>query len=92
MQSKIHSSTDKHYTSVYAGVLKLFKYTFRIVASHNEKYPVGKYVTASFGWRTHTICNPAKYNTMANLLPLTLLPNIDPHPISLALGVLGMPG
>lgn len=70
----------------------VFNYAFRIVESRNEKYPVGKYVTASFGWRTHTICNPASYNQAASLLPLTLLPNIDPLPVSLALGVLGMPG
>ncbi|KAI5635206.1 zinc-binding dehydrogenase domain-containing protein [Phthorimaea operculella] len=62
----------------------------KIIASRNSEFPVGKYVCASFGWRTHTVCDPRKKST--GLLPLTLLPDISPYPVSLALGVLGMPG
>ncbi|CAH2048676.1 unnamed protein product, partial [Iphiclides podalirius] len=63
----------------------------KIIASRNERYPVGAYVAGSFGWRTHTVCNPNKPPNMG-FLPLYLLPDISPHPVSLALGVLGMPG
>ncbi|XP_037971322.2 prostaglandin reductase 1 [Plutella xylostella] len=61
----------------------------KIIDSRNEKYPVGKYVVASFGWRTHTVCNPDKSSSS---LELSLLPELGTYPISLALGVLGMPG
>ncbi|XP_028041291.1 prostaglandin reductase 1-like [Bombyx mandarina] len=64
----------------------------KIVASRNEHYPIGKYVTGSFGWRTHTICNPEKLKGNAGFAPFSLLPDISPYPVSLALGILGMPG
>ncbi|CAB3261598.1 unnamed protein product [Arctia plantaginis] len=64
----------------------------KIIASRNDKYSVGSYVTGSFGWRTHTIFNPDVLSNQPGLLPVTLLPDINPHPVSLGLGVLGMPG
>ncbi|XP_047990878.1 prostaglandin reductase 1-like isoform X1 [Leguminivora glycinivorella] len=63
----------------------------KIIASRNDQYPVGKYVAGSFGWRTHTICNP-KSSPYLGFMPITLLPDMSPHPISLGLGVIGMPG
>ncbi|XP_059052300.1 prostaglandin reductase 1-like [Achroia grisella] len=63
----------------------------KIIASRNKNYPVGKYVVGSFGWRTHTVCDP-KVPEKLGFIPITLLPDIDPHPRSLGLGVLGMPG
>ncbi|KAI8436926.1 hypothetical protein MSG28_010352, partial [Choristoneura fumiferana] len=54
-------------------------------------YPVGKYVVGSFGWRTHTICNP-KVSPSIGFMPITLLPDVGSHPVSIGLGVLGMPG
>lgn len=62
-----------------------------ITESRNSNYPVGKYVAASFGWRTHTISNGAPTQVVAEL-PLTILPDLGELPMSLALGVLGMPG
>ncbi|KAG6452763.1 prostaglandin reductase 1 [Manduca sexta] len=64
----------------------------KIIASRNETYPVGKYVTGSFGWRSHTICNPENLKGKPGFSPFTLLPDLTPHPVSLALGILGMPG
>ncbi|CAK1551191.1 unnamed protein product [Leptosia nina] len=63
----------------------------KVIDSRNDKYPVGSYVTDSYGWRTHTICDPNKPR-LPGVMPLTRVPDISPHPISLALGVLGMPG
>ncbi|CAF4933912.1 unnamed protein product [Pieris macdunnoughi] len=63
----------------------------KVIESRNDKYPVGSYVTDSFGWRTHTICNPDAVRPQ-EVMPLTKIPNVKPHPVSLALGVLGMPG
>ncbi|XP_013164679.1 PREDICTED: prostaglandin reductase 1-like isoform X1 [Papilio xuthus] len=64
----------------------------KIIASRNDKYPVGGYVSGYFGWRTHTIYNPNIIIAKADLLPTYLLPDMSPYPVSLALGVLGMPG
>ncbi|XP_045498431.1 prostaglandin reductase 1-like isoform X3 [Colias croceus] len=63
----------------------------KVIESRNDKYPVGSYVTDSFGWRTHTICNPDKPLTQGTI-PLVKVPDLKPYPVSLALGVLGMPG
>ncbi|KAF7275307.1 prostaglandin reductase 1-like isoform X2 [Rhynchophorus ferrugineus] len=62
----------------------------RIVESKNKDFPVGKYVVASFGWRTHTISNGV--HNPSGTLPITLLPDFQGLPESLGLGVLGMPG
>ncbi|KAL0883037.1 hypothetical protein ABMA27_016516 [Loxostege sticticalis] len=63
----------------------------KIIASRHDKFPVGKYVAGQFGWRTHTISKPGAPQK-SGFLPLTLLPDLGPHPVSLGLGVLGMPG
>ncbi|XP_068633667.1 prostaglandin reductase 1-like isoform X2 [Battus philenor] len=63
----------------------------KITASRNNKYPVGAYVVGHMGWRTHTICNPNK-PVEGRFLPLYLLPDIKSYPVSLGLGILGMPG
>ncbi|KAH9627865.1 hypothetical protein HF086_015309 [Spodoptera exigua] len=64
----------------------------KIVSSRNKNYAVGKYLAGSFGWRTHTIVKPDDFNTQAGFIPVTLLPDFGSHPVSLGLGVLGMPG
>lgn len=64
----------------------------KIIASRNDLYPVGKYVTGSFGWRTHTVCDPKKLSGIPGFLPFALLPDLGSYPVSLALGILGMPG
>lgn len=60
----------------------------RIIETKNEKFPIGSTVFAQVGWRTHTIINPAEK------LPFEVykLPDFGNLPLSLALGVLGMPG
>ncbi|KAL4715436.1 hypothetical protein ACJJTC_015339 [Scirpophaga incertulas] len=63
----------------------------KIIASRNDKYPVGKFIAGAFGWRTHTVCNPAAPPKLG-FLPLTILPDLGQHPVSLGLGLLGMPG
>lgn len=64
-------------------------FVFRIIESKNPKYPVGKYIVASFGWRTHTISDGKRTSGSDNP---RLLPDFGNLPISLGLGVLGMPG
>lgn len=59
---------------------------FRIIESKNSSFPVGKIVVGNFGWQTHTIVSNS------NNQQVRLLPEIDSLPLSLALGVLGMPG
>ncbi|XP_048519089.1 prostaglandin reductase 1-like [Dendroctonus ponderosae] len=62
----------------------------KIVESRSLKFPVGQYVLGPFGWRTHTVVpeNGPTYVGMETYL----LPDFQGLPISLALGVLGMPG
>ncbi|KAK5647449.1 hypothetical protein RI129_002341 [Pyrocoelia pectoralis] len=57
----------------------------KIIESKSKEYPVGKYVVASFGWRTHTIAKEIP-------LPGGILTDFENLPLSLALGMLGMPG
>uniref|UniRef100_A0A8D8F6X4 Prostaglandin reductase 1 n=2 Tax=Culex pipiens TaxID=7175 RepID=A0A8D8F6X4_CULPI len=61
----------------------------KVIASRNARFPVGCHVHGSFGWRTHTICNPDEGEK--NWAPY-LLPDFGQEPLSLGVGVLGMPG
>ncbi|XP_050303017.1 prostaglandin reductase 1-like [Anthonomus grandis grandis] len=63
----------------------------RITESKNPKFPVGRHVMARFGWRSHTIHNGEPDG--AGVAPF-LLPEDDMGdlPLSLAIGMLGMPG
>ncbi|XP_018566877.1 prostaglandin reductase 1 [Anoplophora glabripennis] len=61
----------------------------KIIESKNPKYPVGKYVEARFGWRTHTISDGKRISEWSSPM---ILPDFGDLPISLGLGVLGMPG
>ncbi|XP_050099331.1 prostaglandin reductase 1-like [Anopheles aquasalis] len=61
----------------------------KVTVSRNPAFPVGATVFGNFGWRTHTVVDPARY-TGSNT-PY-VLPSFGSHPRSLALGVLGMPG
>ncbi|XP_022813964.1 prostaglandin reductase 1-like [Spodoptera litura] len=64
----------------------------KIISSRNQKYPVGKYVSGYFGWRTHAILNPDARITQPGFVPVTVVPDLGAHSVSLSLGVLGMPG
>ena len=64
---------------------------FRIIESRHPDYPVGKHVVGFFGWRTHTIANVTD-TKLSGFLPFHIIPDIGELPLSLALGVLGMPG
>jgi len=58
------------------------------VESKNPDYAVGDYITAMFGWRTHTIA-------VVEHLKVLKVTKINPaltQPKSTAIGVLGMPG
>ncbi|KAL1509777.1 hypothetical protein ABEB36_004462 [Hypothenemus hampei] len=63
----------------------------KIIESKNPKFPVGKHVVgqAGFGWRTHTISNG---ELTAEGLNSAVLIDLADLPLSLALGILGMPG
>ncbi|KAJ9598131.1 hypothetical protein L9F63_026764, partial [Diploptera punctata] len=63
----------------------------KIIESHHPSYPVGRYVVGFLGWRTHSIINVTD-SSNSSFLPFHLVPDIGNLPLSLALGVLGMPG
>lgn len=59
--------------------------------SKNSEYPVGEYVVGVFGLRSHTIATADTIDKMG--YKIFLLPHFrEDLPLSLALGVLGMPG
>ncbi|KAK0167477.1 hypothetical protein PV327_004872 [Microctonus hyperodae] len=64
-----------------------------IVASKDPEFPVGKRIIGYFGWRTHTIVNmkATDENEVLGFSP-QLIAEVDDLPMSLYLGVLGMPG
>ncbi|KAF5881150.1 prostaglandin reductase 1, partial [Clarias magur] len=57
----------------------------KVVQSRNTKYPVGSYVVANCGWRTHTLSDGSDLSLIHSDWPKEL-------PLSLALGTIGMPG
>ena len=58
----------------------------KVIASKNDKFPVGTVVLGQSGWRTVTLAKDGK--------DLNVVPDISAHglPLSLYLGCLGMPG
>uniref|UniRef100_W5KC09 Prostaglandin reductase 1 n=1 Tax=Astyanax mexicanus TaxID=7994 RepID=W5KC09_ASTMX len=62
----------------------------RVIQSKNRAYPVGCYVLAPCGWRTHTVTNGKAIfgQNMARVLPDWP----KDIPLSMAIGALGMPG
>lgn len=69
----------------------LNKIYFRIVESKSNDYPVGVYVEGYFGWRNYTISNKDMPDTLG-FGGTRILPGFGNLPLSLGLGVLGMPG
>lgn len=67
--------------------MRLCYLSSRITESKNPKFPVGKYVVGQFGWRTHTVTDGSDKSGM-----ITYLPDLGNLPLSLGLGILGMPG
>ncbi|KRT82615.1 hypothetical protein AMK59_3214, partial [Oryctes borbonicus] len=62
----------------------------KVIQSKSSKFPVGQYVVGGFGWRTHSIIKDDIPKTEWNV---PYIVDIDEKfPLSLALGVLGMPG
>ncbi|XP_039753538.1 prostaglandin reductase 1-like [Pararge aegeria] len=64
----------------------------KVIDSKDKNIPIGTYVCGAFGWRTHTIINGESALNKSLDLPITVLPDLNPYPVSLALGILGMPG
>ncbi|KAH9487594.1 Prostaglandin reductase 1 [Bulinus truncatus] len=69
----------------------------RVVESKNASYPVGKLVLAMVGWRDRTVLHPNQDNPyyvarFASEKTVSDLPDVDGLPLSLYLGILGMPG
>ncbi|CAE1256473.1 PTGR1 [Acanthosepion pharaonis] len=56
----------------------------RVLKSNNSKYPEGTYVLGKMGWCTHSI--------VSNESQVKKLPEMGDLPLSLALGIMGMPG
>lgn len=62
-----------------------------IIESKNPNYKVGQNVVGYFGWRTYTISD-GKDSTLPGAEKPYIIPDFQGLPLSLAIGVLGMPG
>ncbi|XP_049941132.1 prostaglandin reductase 1-like [Schistocerca serialis cubense] len=62
----------------------------RIVESRSPDYPVGRHVVGYWDWCDRTVVNPTA--KAGEILPPMLVQNYGDLPLSLSLGVLGMPG
>ncbi|XP_060068367.1 prostaglandin reductase 1-like [Ylistrum balloti] len=56
----------------------------RVTDSKNAKYPVGSVIRLSSGWRSHT--------HVKDVSTIDVMPELGDLPLSLTLGVMGMPG
>jgi prostaglandin reductase 1 len=65
---------------------------FRVVESRHPEYEVGIHVVGHFGWQTRTVVNADDPGAWIWLKKPYIIPDFDGQPLSLALGVLGMPG
>jgi NADPH-dependent curcumin reductase CurA len=64
----------------------------RVIESKHPKYKVGVHVVGHFGWQTRSIVNIDKLPAVLWLSKPFIIPDFSGLPLSLALGVLGMPG
>jgi len=64
----------------------------RVAESRNKDYKVGSYVFGQFGWQLYTVGNPGFTTVFGTNEKPFVLPDFGDLPLSLALGVLGMPG
>ena len=62
----------------------------KVVESRNPAWKVGDQYRASFGWRSHTVCNPDA--EAAKELKISRLMDMGGLSPSLAMGAAGMPG
>ncbi|XP_047004087.1 prostaglandin reductase 1-like [Schistocerca americana] len=63
----------------------------RIVESRAADFPVGRYVVGYWGWRDRTVADVGP-DAPYFMSPVMLVPDLGELPLSLSLGVLGMPG
>ncbi|XP_047004874.1 prostaglandin reductase 1-like [Schistocerca americana] len=63
----------------------------RIVESRAAGFPVGRYVVGYWGWRDRTVADVG-LDAPYFMSPAMLVPDLGELPLSLSLGVLGMPG
>jgi len=78
------------YMSAYPLNSQLIGYQVaKILESKSPGFPVGKYLFAHLGWRTHTVFNPV---TQTDGRAVYLLPELGSLPRSIALGTLGSTG
>jgi len=74
------------------GITMIGSQVARVIESKHPEYEVGIHVVGHFGWQTKTIYNVNKPTTTLWLTKPFKIPEFSGLPLSLALGVLGMPG
>lgn len=74
------------------GVAMMGTQVAKVVESRHPEYEVGIHVVGHFGWQTRTVVNADDPGAWIWLKKPYIIPDFDGQPLSLALGVLGMPG
>ena len=64
----------------------------RVIESRHPDYEVGIHIVGDFGWQTKTVVNGDDPGTRTWLKKPYIIPDFAGLSLSLALGVLGMPG
>ncbi|KDR24385.1 prostaglandin reductase 1-like [Zootermopsis nevadensis] len=64
----------------------------RVIESQHPEYKVGIHIVGHFGWQTKSIINIDNPPTILWMSKPFIIPDFSGLPLSLALGVLGMPG
>lgn len=88
MSSVISAPCDKTFLVHFTCASPLF----RVIESRHPEYKVGMHVVGDFGWQTRTVVNADDPGAWLWLEKPYIIPDFSGLPLSLALGVLGMPG
>jgi len=74
------------------GITMIGTQVARVIESRHPEYEVGIHVMGHFGWQTITIYNVDNPPAQLYMSKPYIIPDFSGLPLSLALGVLGMPG
>lgn len=78
--------------SLPTGVTMMGTQVAKVIESRHPEYEVGIHVVGHFGWQTKTVVNADEPAEWFWLKKPYIIPDFAGLPLSLALGVLGMPG
>jgi len=79
-------------TALPTGITMMGTQVAKVIESRHSEYEVGIHVVGQFGWQTRTVVNADNPGAWIWTKKPYIIPDFAGLPLSLALGVLGMPG